>query len=313
MCFTLCDETELYERKIRGLRNGEDGPAPGDGSGRLAEAVSHADLFGPFAIAMEPLIARSLDVVPTQYFAPSALQGRRFNVHADAEPGLGLQMIQRLKEMRDVFIALSMVESGLKVEGGTLPSEDMLQALDLDLPFDESVVRRIRGLNAARRRDVLALFDTDRAAALHLVGFIDMMMSMFQETDSTIDGAVLAFYEQREWRLVHHMREGMRWYCLGPQPTFRDPMGPWRQRHVEELRTSLMSIAGHSLTDEYFAHCWLLEQVDGRPTSQLISRVLVPARVLVDARNLLEAMGCVADVVAAEDFGYRNDQSADFL
>jgi len=75
-------------------------------------------------------------------------------------------------------------------------------------------------LSVAQRRELFELFNTDREPALSLVGFIDMMLSLFQETDSYFDHSPLAFYQQREWRLIHHMRESAIWYCLGDSQAF---------------------------------------------------------------------------------------------
>src|SRR5262249_18570362 len=159
----------------------------------------------------------------------------------------------------------------IKISGDILPGEDMLKALELTLPFEEEVMRKVYGLSKRRRLKVFELFDIDREGALNLVSFTEMMLSLFQETDSTIDGSVLAFYQQREWRLIHHMRLGMIWYCLGQQPEFRDRQRRSRPLHIAQLRRTVEILSGETRTEEYFKHCWLLEKVDGMPIRQLIS------------------------------------------
>lgn len=310
-CFTLCREAELFEPKIRGLVHGESRPvrevAPDTSRSGSAwqPPMSHADLFGPYAISLDPMVSRRIGILPTTYYNPHAMSGERFLPGAVSPPGLGLQMIQSLKEVRDVLVALAILERSLPVKDGVLPSESVLRELSIGLPFEEVVVDRLYSLGAEARSQVYQLFDTDRVAALHLVGFVDMLLHTFQETDSDVHGQVLAFYEEREWRLIHHMRAGTHWFCLGPQPTFRSPNAAERRGEIGELRALLCAFSRQPLGDSFYRHCWVLEKVDGVPVRDLISSVIVPNRTLIDTRRLMKGLGCRAELVAAEEFGYR--------
>ncbi len=219
-------------------------------------------------------------------------------------PGLNLQIIQRLKEMRELMIILANIERGLVIDTFTFPGEDMLAALKLDLPFQDDVMKAVRKMSISQRGELMKLFNTDREIALNLISFVDVMLSLFQETDSTIDGSVLAFYEQREWRLVHHMREGMVWYCLGNQPYFRDPYAELRRRQIYQLRSDLSHITGQQADNSYFDYCWLLESVDGVAIADFLSTVIVPNRIFSFARQILREVGSHAQVIASEDLGY---------
>jgi hypothetical protein len=226
-CLTLCSESELFEPKIRGITPRANGPAIGD-----KKCLSHADLFGPCAISFEPMVSRRLGIVPTNYFAPGDMFGNRYAPSGGEAPGLNIQMIHRLKELRELLIILAMIESSMPVGEVTLPGQDALQALGLTLPYEQKILRLIKELNFRERKNIFELFNIDREIALNLISFVEMMLSLYQETDSTIDGAVLAFYEQREWRLIHHMRLGAVWYCLGGQPEFRNPLAGSRQEEI---------------------------------------------------------------------------------
>jgi hypothetical protein len=294
MCFTLGDETDLFLPRMPGQTTGQ--------TAKSAQA-SHADLFGPFTLGLEVRDARRIGILPTAYYSPVDAQGNRYD-ETFAEPGLHLQLIQRLKELRELMTLHAIIERSLKVDGGRLPAEEMLRTLDIDIPFHHELVEAAYALPDPQRRKIFELFDTDRETALSLISSIDMMLSMFQETDSSIDGTPLAFYQQREWRLIHHMRTGMVWYCLGDQPEFRNPLAERKAREILQLRGTLSSVAKDGRDAAYFKSCWVLEEIDGRPLRDFISRLVVPARCLATTVALAKNVGCGAEVLAAEEFGY---------
>jgi len=296
-CLTLCNETELFEPKIRNV-------AP-IATTTAAETgwLSHADLFGPFSISFDPIASRRFGIIPTNYYAPTDLFGNRYTAGGGTTPGLNIQMIQRLKELRELGILLAMIEKSIEVDGHALAGGDVLDALGLTLPFEEEVVGKIHRLSKKERSKVFELFNIDRESALSLVSFIEMMLGAFQETDSKSGAGTLAFYQQREWRLIHHMRAGMTWYCLGSQPPFRDPLAGERTTQILNLRQSLAEIEPRS--EEYFKHCWLLEKVDDLPVRNFLVSIIVPRVVVNDVKKLTYQFECGADVIAAEDFGYQ--------
>lgn len=297
MCFTLCEERELFQRVARGY-------TPSSADSQPASLAAHTDLFGPFSLAIDVPAARQIGILPATYYSPVDAHGQRYNA-LGGRPGLHLQIIQKLKELRDLSVVLALVERSLVVQGAQLPTDDMLEALGIDLPYQPEIVERAYRLSLAERRRVFELFNTDRESALSLVGFIDMMFSLFQETDSYFpDGTPLAFYQQREWRLIHHMRQGARWYCLGPQPAFRNPLAQDKREAISELRQAVDDLGGVPRGDEYFSNCWVLEEIDGRPLREFISCCIVPARCVVTTTKTLRAFRCDADVVPAEEFGY---------
>jgi hypothetical protein len=298
-CMTLCEEAELFEPKIRGFVPGKDGPRRFGNS-----ATSHASLFGPWAIGFEIGASLRIGFAPTFYFSPRDVVGIRFLPSAQRPPGLGLQIINRLRELRELMIILAYIEQGICVDGEEFVNAGILSSLGLDLPFEPEVMAKIFSQPPERRRELLQLFSTDRESAVSLVGFIDMMLSLFQETDSTIDGEELAFYQQREWRLIHHMRLGASWYSLGEQPDIRNPLAKHRTTEIRYLRKSLEQGAGRKRSEGYFSSCWVLEQVDGRRLSDYISSIIVPERQHSKVLKLVRHEKLDADVFAAEDFGF---------
>lgn len=288
-CMSLCTENDIYNPEI------------------YSQKYSHAHLFGPFAISFDPKISRILGIMPTTYFTPSDIFGEEYSPNMRATPGLSLQIIQRLKELRDILVILALIEHSLVIEEGfSLPGLDILKQLNLDnLPFETEAVDKTLQLTAFQRKKIFELFNTDRLNAFDMIGYVEMMFSLFQETDSSIDGASLAFYQQREWRLIHHMRHGMKWYCLGRQPAFKNPHLPAKINRILEIRKILKRVSGHNhLSEKYFSGCWLLEEVDGLPVKEYISSIITPADFKDDVRRIAENLKCRAKIYVAEDFGY---------
>jgi len=213
-------------------------------------------------------------------------------------------MIQRLKEAREVLVLLGLIEADLEVSGGSMPPLEVIDSLGYDLPFERSIVAKVRALSAEQRMQIFQHFNIDRSPALHLVSYLEMMMGLFQETDSSLDGTPYAFYQQKEWRLIHHMRQGMSWYSLGPQPLFRDQLAPYRQEEVRRLRALLRSQFGPR-DESYFASCWVLEEVDGRLVSDYVSQIIVPRRARPLVAGLLARYGGDVPLLDAEEFGFR--------
>ena len=298
MCFTLCEERELFERFARGY-------SPSPQSDRPQRVASHTDLFGPFSLAVNVPAARQIGILPTAYYSPVDANGRRYSAPG-GRPGLHLQIIQKLKELRDLSVVLSIVERSLPVGGQRLPAEEMLKALSIDLPYQPEILAKAYRLSETQRHELFQLFNTDRESALDLVGFIDMMLSLFQETDSFRDDSPLAFYQQREWRLIHHMRKGAMWYCLGPQPAFRNPLAPERSDAIRNLRNTIDTVGGRARNDEWFRSCWILESLDGTPLRDFVSALIVPNRHLTRVAEIVEEFECKARLVAAEEFGYED-------
>lgn len=216
-----------------------------------------------------------------------------------------MQMIQRLKEVRELLIVLAIIERSLVIEGFRFPGDDDLQAMDADLPYQPEIKRALYRLSNEQRVSLLELFNTDRDPALDLVSFMDMMLGLFQEADSSLDGSVLAFYQQREWRLIHHMRQGMTWHCLTQtEDRLGDRSELPLQDTIRELRFALSAFTGKRFDESYYRRCWLLQAVDGRPIADYVVRAIAPARAVRKLQLMMHEAGCSAEVIPAEDMGY---------
>ena len=175
----------------------------------------------------------------------------------------------------------------------------MLEALELDLPFEPEVMARLRGMPSCRRRDLLRLFETDREIALNLVGVLEVLLSLFQEADSSIDESFLSFFEQREWRIVHQMRVGTLWYCLGARPEFQNPLAEDMRDCIRHLR-ALLERQGGRRPEGYYENAWVLSRIDGARAAEFIDEVIVPRRYRDRARDIFREAGLGPEILASE-------------
>ena len=279
-CATLCESPELFASRYG------------------HETSTHVGLFVPMAIGLDPIRSRQMGFVPTVYYT-------RRPIPAFAERGMRefatqVELIQRLKEVRDVLIALAHVEAGLEIEDFRLPTLQMLDALKLGLTYESDVTVRLRGTPAAERREILRLFDTDREIALNLVGVVEVLLSLFQEADSSIDESFLSFFEQREWRIVHQMRSGTSWYCLGHRPGFMNPLSDEMREDIADLR-DFLDRHGGPRPEGFFENTWVRVGIDVARPAEFIDEVIVPGALCSKAREMFWQAGLRPEIMASED------------
>ncbi|MFG5379701.1 hypothetical protein [Yoonia sp. R2-816] len=286
---------------MRGLSPSPYGPkyVPG-------EVASHADLFGPVAIAIDPLAARRIGIVPTSYYSPSDTFGEKYEGGFDEVPGLNYQIISRLKELREIMIVLAHVEGGLTKKGYTFPNFEELASLEHDLPYDPALLDKVNRMRDNEKNDLFDLFDLDREPAFNLVGFIEMMLNLFQQTDSSLNEDILAFYQQREFRLIHHMRKGMVWYSLGSHPEFLNPLKEAKSSEIKDLRKLVSDSRTEATTERYFQRCWQLESVDGHHVRDFIEHVVAPRSDKGWICEEFKRHDIHVTVLEAEEYGYGN-------
>jgi hypothetical protein len=206
-CFTLVNSLDL-SKEYELSQNGQ------------IRYSTHTDLFGEFAIGLDPVEAREIGVMPTVYYY-------RHNVRRSFETiaGLGGQIVERLDEIRNVFSILSHIEAiphqGTEREELHPPPHE-LKRRGIKIRYESDIEAELAKIKAEEAALIFRLFDSDRIPAWNMVDFIHIMLSLYQTTDSTIEDAPLAFFQQREWRLVLHMMEGLKWFSLGSHPENRD-------------------------------------------------------------------------------------------
>lgn len=234
----------------------------------LNDPQSHGDSFGQFAVALCPIEARRLGIVPTKYYYRFLLDP--YTV------GLSNQIVHRLMELRAVCSLLSLLEA--RVGPIEAPGVDFPDALRLrrdyrlNLDHEGEAKQMVDDLSLSQARLMYQSLNTDRVPAVDLLDFLDLLLSAYQNSDSTKRHSPLEFYLQKEWRALYHRRDGLEWVRLLPR--HNEQLSASERSTRSEVRRLLERKGRRS--NEYFAYCNVLSKVDGRPFRNLVKKVIVP-------------------------------------
>jgi len=277
-CFTLVDTLELskeYELF----------------QGNPTSHLAHIDLFGEFAIGLDPIEARALGVMPTVYYYRHDISNPLTKT-----AGLGSQVVERLDEIRSLFSILSYIEA--KSNAGpeddmVFPPPETLKSMGIHVRYQDDIEAELANIKAKEAALVLRLFNTDRVPAWNLVDFVEIMLSLYQTTDSTIEDAPLAFFQQREWRLVHHMMEGLRWFGLGKHPSYQDPFAEDFVSAVQEIKNFVRRTSPTKREDHlawFFNNCWVLVGTAERRFRDFVREIVVPESLRKQAKAVVDSL-----------------------
>lgn len=278
-CFTLADARELsqvYEIT----------------SDNEKQHVAHIDLFGEFAIGLDPLDARALGILPTVYYYKQDI-GEGFRKTA----GLGWQIVERLDEARNVFSILSYLEcwSNKGPEYDPIyPNAERLREMGILIRHQPEIEQELAKLEAKDADLILRIFDTDRVPAWNFVDFIQMLLSLYQTADSTIADAPLAFFRQKEWRIIHHKTEHLAWFGLGQHKSYRNPLALKYCDAINELRDFIRT-GRNDPSEWYLDQCWVLARSGDRHFRDFVREIVVPQSHVERAKELVESKSFVGD------------------
>lgn len=277
-CFTLVDTLELskeYELS----------------QGQLTRHEAHIDLFGEFAVGLDPVEARALGIMPTVYYYKHDI-GDPFTRRA----GLGVQIVERLDEIRSLFSILSYIEAKANAGDGddmTFPAPEVLKSLGIQVRYESEIEAEIAKIKAKDASFIFRLFNTDRVPAWNLVDFVEIMLSLYQTTDSTIEDAPLAFFQQKEWRLVHHMMEGLRWFGLGDHPAYRNPLAKNFSSAINEIEVFVRKTSPQKKEEHltwFFNNCWILIGTADLHFRDFVREIVVPESFCKQAKTIVESL-----------------------
>lgn len=281
-CFTLAESIELSK---------EYEPS----QAQPARYYTHTDLFGEFAIGLDPIEARKLGILPTVY---------SYRYTEDAIAGLGAQIVERLDEIRYILSILSYIEAKANPypENSMLfPSIEKLKSWGINIEYEPEIEGQLAKIKTEKAAMIFRLFDTDRVPAWNIFDFVQMLLSLYQTTDSTVEDAPLAFFQQREWRLIHHMVESLRWFGLGDHPTHRNPLAVNYGSAISEIKDFMHRTNPHSNKDLtwVFNHCWVLVGTREHHFRDFIQEIIVPKCALEPAKAILSNLdfACARPVI----------------
>ena len=260
-CFTLVEDREELWRSTRLDEHGE--------------PVSHVDLFGEFAIGLDPIRARELGAVPVIYF---------YTGGDSAHTRVSREVLFTLRELRSVAIALARLEAKARIEGRDTLDMDTLDAVGYVLHGDPIVRDRINAADERTARAAVDLLDTDRRPAWNLVDGIEAMLDLFQTADSYTRPGSLAYYQEREWRIAALFSSGLRSRRLVVESNREAKLPTW----VDELRDSLRSVDGDFFTKERLDQSTILHGTTDEAFFDFVEEIVCPADAASEVAEMLQ-------------------------
>ena len=253
--------------------------------------LSHADLFGPFAIGLDCIEARRLGVLPAVYsYSYVHADDGAYRGARSPTLGLGDQIVHRLSEAATVFSILSHIEARARL-GDASDTLDVagLTRHGIDITYEDDVRALIGRLPHGKARELFGYFDTDRVASWNIVDFLHLLLSLFQTVDAR-DGTALAHFQQREWRLIYHSRAAAQWFSLGDNLDAVDPLRHCFRLAREELCRTLNDANGCARSPEYLARCWVLNGVEEARFRDFVREIVVPETCIDEVRRIVRSV-----------------------
>jgi hypothetical protein len=247
-----------------------------------SERPSHAALFGHFAVGIDPAYAPDLGILPVIHYY-------------DYEPGdlndglnsLSPYLIDRLVEIRSLLSILAHVKAIAHPELPYTFDRAKLSEMEIVPHYEPKVERLLASLDRDFGRRMFQFFDTDRVPVWNLVESIDVLLSLFQTAHSRVRHRFLAYYQQREWRLIQHNTRTSVLYCLGEKSWVDREDDPSTIAKKLAFRKALEPVLTHAPNlRESLGSCWVLESTGNHHIRDYISQIVAPARCLTDLRAI---------------------------
>ena len=267
-CLTLVDNREELWRRTR--------------LDEYGHPISHVELFGEFAVGIDPIRARELGAVPVIYF---------YSGGDSAHARVSHEILFTLRELRSLAIALARLEAKARIEDRDTLVTATLDAVGYVLEGEPIVRKRIEAVDRGTARSAVDLLDTDRRPAWNLVDMIDAMFDLFQTADSRSCPESLAYYHEREWRIAPLFSSGVRCRRMKTEiATGERDLPAW----VRDFRTRLRALDGDFFSEQILDQCAILHGTRDRTFFDFVEEIVCPTEAAAGVADLL---GTDADLV----------------
>jgi hypothetical protein len=159
----------------------------------MSDIGEHSKLFGEFAIELSPEMARKLGALPVLYMPQSLRQDKALS-------GVGTSLIVAIEEIRHL---LEMMDE-LEVRAKSFPEASVIKARHMGrsrVDGQEYVMEQF-DLNASEAQKVLEYLGIAKHSYRNLANWAVCMQNTLYPTDDERHDKQLAYYRQREWRIV---------------------------------------------------------------------------------------------------------------
>ena len=243
---------------------------------------SHACLFGRFAIGVETEFAPDLGILPVIHYYDYEMDNTKKG------NSLSPYIVDRLFEIRNILAVLSHLKAIAHPELSYAFDRKTLGDMGVNIHYEKTIEKLLEKVSREEARLIFRYFSTDRVPMWNLVESIDILLSLFQSVHSRSRNRPLAYYEQREWRLIHHNSKSNTAYSLGDSSWVDRPDDfeiRKKKKVVHELIRPMIDCSPHLKLN--ISRSWVLESVNNRHFRDYISQVVVPKSCEEEARSMI--------------------------
>jgi hypothetical protein len=246
------------------------------------ELPDHARKFGPFSLEFSLGTLRESAVLPVIYM-PQNIGGERNMSSAGAMMVWMFEMVRYTLEQLEQLKTLSSLQSS--------PERPVAEnyTLNLQNQNDENLIDRQFTVEARIVRGVLDYLGYKNAPFELMRGAVQVAQALFYPTDDAIHDQQLAYYRQREWRMIPGFAAG----GVGNSRTLSDP----EKNTLAEIDPNfwLRELQDDKGRFRRIDEAHVIEKLGGLPIKSVVNAVLVPPRAYDDA------VACFGDRVQVID------------
>lgn len=245
------------------------------------ELGAHAVTFGPFAIEFEIQALRQLGAIPVFYFPATGIAEQ-------ALAGLAAALVARMAEVQQV---LSRLQTVSEIAARTSNKTEIIEVTMNGQPAGAT------RCTVGAAEDILAMLLHQSRPVGELLGAWQALTGFFYPTENVEYTTPLAYYRQREWRIVANM-------VHRGQPMSRELTGTEVEALIDMddrffARRMRFPSGEHRVVDQ----CQYFERIGARHFLSWARRVVVPDEVVDEAKSALRSESSTVPVVGASSLG----------
>lgn len=166
------------------------------------ELETHSKIFGPFSLEFDIVELRKLGVLPVMYIPQHIGEGVDYS-------GIGASIVVHTADTKYVLNQFKQLEDWLDINyirkfhpEATHISPDAVFDLKNSDPNDPQKIVQSFQVPVKSIRDLLSYIGYRNAPFDLMIGVLNAAQNLFYPTDDQIHDELLAYYRQREWRLI---------------------------------------------------------------------------------------------------------------
>lgn len=232
-----------------------------------SEVVNHSEMFGKFALEIEISVFRQLGGIPVFYLPRPSEEDKGLESLASA-------LLSRIGEIQVLLNRLGELEELVK----NTPDKNQILTLVKNTKVLGSIQCSIGGAES-----LISYLSYGSQPITILRNALRALSGFFYPTEDLHYTGALAYYRQREWRIIANMSK------LGKELT-RNPTAEEKERLIKvDNEFFNREIELHTGKYKQVDQCQIFDSLEGKPIIEFVRRVIVPSKARELATEILSS------------------------